>query len=286
LTKLELTSIEESLLPAVSEQEVKLYYNDDHYEMVGYADFMKQLDELEAQIDDYVYKEEDRKSLKSLRAAINKYTSQITAETNAIKKQLFGTTDEQKKTLTNKLSTIASKLSKGIDAEDKRLREEKKLAVAKMFEQAKQSYEQLRDTELECEHIHAASWYNRTTSIASVTKDLDARLKAVNTLFTSQLCPTKDIDTIVDALEESNWDGLAALNLVVENEKARLEALEKAEALKRLQAEKEDKRAEAATQGAAVSQSVTLPVLIKIAGDDWSRAEKVLKAANIQFEKL
>lgn len=218
-----LKSVEESLLPVVSDVKLELELVGDQYSIVNHEQFMDELRELEEQIDNYEYQSEDRQAVKKFRAAVNKYSTNLNKAVKEHQAYLFGHVNEQKAEASGLMSGIIRKLDVGLKADEARIKAEKTRELIEAFENAIVHFEYLKNSKLQFEDVQNSSWSNITTSKTSAIRELDERLIAVNELTANIVNPEKDVLKNVDALRRANWNELQALNLIV-TERQALEA--------------------------------------------------------------
>ena len=218
-----LKSVEESLLPVVSDVKLELELVGDQYSIVNHEQFMDELRELEEQIDNYEYQSEDRQAVKKFRAAVNKYSTNLNKAVKDHQAYLFGHVNEQKAEASGLMSGIIKKLDVGLKADEARIKAEKTRELIEAFENAIVHFEYLKNSKLQFEDVQNSSWSNITTSKTSAIRELDERLIAVNELTANIVNPEKDVLKNVDALRRANWNELQALNLIV-TERQALEA--------------------------------------------------------------
>jgi len=218
-----LKSVEESLLPVVSDVKLELELVGDQYSIVNHEQFMDELRELEEQIDNYEYQSEDRQAVKKFRAAVNKYSTNLNKAVKEHQAYLFGHVNEQKAEASGLMSEIIKKLDVGLKADETRIKVEKTREIIEAFENAIVHFEYLKNSKLQFEDVQNSSWSNITTSKTSAIRELDERLIAVNELTANIVNPEKDVLKNVDALRRTNWNELQALNLIV-TERQALEA--------------------------------------------------------------
>ena len=218
-----LKSVEESLLPVVSDVKLELELVGDQYSIVNHEQFMDELRELEEQIHNYEYQSEDRQAVKKFRAAVNKYSTNLNKAVKEHQAYLFGHVNEQKAEASGLMSGIIKKLDVGLKADETRIKVEKTREIIEAFENAIVHFEYLKNSKLQFEDVQNSSWSNITTSKTSAIRELDERLIAVNELTANIVNPEKDVLKNVDALRRTNWNELQALNLIV-TERQALEA--------------------------------------------------------------
>ena len=274
-----LKSVEESLLPVVSDVKLELELVGDQYSIVNHEQFMDELRELEEQIDNYEYQSEDRQSVKKFRAAVNKYSTNLN---NAVKEHhayLFGHVNEQKAEASGLMSGIIKKLDVGLKADEARIKAEKTRELIEAFENAIVHFEYLKNSKLQFEDVQNSSWSNITTSKTSAIRELDERLNAANEVTANIVNPEKDVLRNVDALRRANWNELQALNLIVTERQA-------LEAEKTHQAEIKEQVVEKIVENVVEDVKPTdlnEKATILIHKDDLRRVEAALKGLKVDY---
>lgn len=274
-----LKSVEESLLPVVSDVKLELELVGDQYSIVNHEQFMDELRELEEQIDNYEYQSEDRQAVKKFRAAVNKYSTNLN---NAVKEHqayLFGHVNEQKAEASGLMSGIIKKLDVGLKADEARIKAEKTRELIEAFENAIVHFEYLKNSKLQFEDVQNSSWSNITTSKTSAIRELDERLIAVNELTANIVNPEKDVLKNVDALRRANWNELQALNLIVTERQA-------LEAETTRQAEIKEQVVEKIVENVVEDvkpEDLNEKATILIHRDDLRRVEATLKGLKIEY---
>lgn len=274
-----LKSVEESLLPVVSDVKLELELVGDQYSIVNHEQFMDELRELEEQIDNYEYQSEDRQAVKKFRAAVNKYSTNLNKAVKEHQAYLFGHVNEQKAEASGLMSGIIKKLDVGLKEDEARIKAEKTRELIEAFENAIVHFEYLKNSKLQFEDVQNSSWSNITTSKTSAIRELDERLIAVNELTANIVNPEKDVLKNVDALRRANWNELQALNLIVTERQA-------LEAETTRQAEIKEQVVEKIVEN--VVEDVKLEDLnekatILIHRDDLRRVEATLKGLKIEY---
>lgn len=274
-----LKSVEESLLPVVSDVKLELELVGDQYSIVNHEQFMDELRELEEQIDNYEYQSEDRQAVKKFRAAVNKYSTNLNKAVKEHQAYLFGHVNEQKAEASGLMSGIIKKLDVGLKADEARIKAEKTRELIEAFENAIVHFEYLKNSKLQFEDVQNSSWSNITTSKTSAIRELDERLIAVNELTANIVNPEKDVLKNVDALRRANWNELQALNLIVTERQA-------LEAEKTHQAEIKEQVVEKIVENVVEDVKPTdldEKATILIHKDDLRRAEAALKGLKVDY---
>ena len=274
-----LKSVEESLLPVVSDVKLELELVGDQYSIVNHEQFMDELRELEEQIDNYEYQSEDRQAVKKFRAAVNKYSTNLNKAVKEHQAYLFGHVNEQKAEASGLMSGIIKKLDVGLKADEARIKAEKTRELIEAFENAIVHFEYLKNSKLQFEDVQNSSWSNITTSKTSAIRELDERLIAVNELTANIVNPEKDVLKNVDALRRANWNELQALNLIVTERRA-------LEAETTRQAEIKEQVVEKIVENVVEDvkpEDLNEKATILIHRDDLRRVEATLKGLKIEY---
>ena len=274
-----LKSVEESLLPVVSDVKLELELVGDQYSIVNHDQFMDELRELEEQIDNYEYQSEDRQAVKKFRAAVNKYSTNLNKAVKEHQAYLFGHVNEQKAEASGLMSGIIKKLDIGLKADEARIKAEKTRELIEAFENAIVHFEYLKNSKLQFEDVQNSSWSNITTSKTSAIRELDERLIAVNELTANIVNPEKDVLKNVDALRRANWNELQALNLIVTERQA-------LEAETTRQAEIKEQVVEKIVENVVEDvkpEDLNEKATILIHRDDLRRVEATLKGLKIEY---
>lgn len=274
-----LKSVEESLLPVVSDVKLELELVGDQYSIVNHEQFMDELRELEEQIDNYEYQSEDRQAVKKFRAAVNKYSTNLNKAVKEHQAYLFGHVNEQKAEASGLMSGIIKKLDVGLKADEARIKAEKTRELIEAFENAIVHFEYLKNSKLQFEDVQNSSWSNITTSKTSAIRELDERLIAVNELTGNIVNPEKDVLKNVDALRRANWNELQALNLIVTERQA-------LEAETTRQAEIKEQVVEKIIENVVEDvkpEDLNEKATILIHRDDLRRVEATLKGLKIEY---
>lgn len=274
-----LKSVEESLLPVVSDVKLELELVGDQYSIVNHEQFMDELRELEEQIDNYEYQSEDRQAVKKFRAAVNKYSTNLNKAVKEHQAYLFGHVNEQKAEASGLMSGIIKKLDVGLKADEARIKAEKTRELIEAFENAIVHFEYLKNSKLQFEDVQNSSWSNITTSKTSAIRELDERLIAVNELTANIVNPEKDVLKNVDALRRANWNELQALNLIVTERQALEEEKTHQAEIKEQVVEKIVENVVEDVKPTDLNEKAT----ILIHKDDLRRVEAALKGLKVDY---
>lgn len=281
-------SIDEQLLPVIQNNNLEVQYDSDKgaYVLSQYEEFLQTLDVLDDKVDKYVYQPDDRKSVKTLKAQINKFSASFKNESKEIQSQLFDTFKAQEKEITSRLNALVTKVSKGIDEEDKRYKREKLEAFKTEFSEAKKYYDDLKDSSLEYDDVANSKWLNRSYSENKAITEMNDRMKTLDTLMDSSEQYEFDLLTGLRTLYKNDWDGLAALNSLKSEHANRLrEQREAYEAEQQRLAELKERENNPSTE----IEEETAPqetVSIEILESDLSLVKRILKKRDVYFKIL
>lgn len=284
-----LTVIESQMLPAISDRIVNLELTDDAYTIKGFEEFKQQVIKYQELVEGYEYQEADRQAIKKLKASVNKYSKEIVTQANAQKARLFGQVDTEKKQLEDELNKLVRLLSVGLDEDDRRYRADKREKIKELFDEAVANYEHLSGKEVDFDSIMMASWLNRSVTIQKATDELNKMIKTLNSLVGDPKCPTETVSDVIDSLVDNDWDGYAAMNELIDIERARQERAMKEEMERRIQEEMALQQAIDNKEDVVGDEPIAqkLPKkLVRIDGEDWQRAKTLLTAAGINFEEI
>ena len=270
--------IQSEALPLVKQQ-FDLTFNsaENTFEIDSFDQIMSDLEEMYNRSKQYEYHPDDRKDVKSLRAETNKMSKAIKDQIKTNEKALFKKPRQQEKELTKLITSIQKNITKGIDEEDARLKKEKKDQLQAMFKDALDYYDELDG--LKYKNVAQAKWLNRSSSIKKSTQELNKRLKSLNTIVSS-LDEYADINEVARVANLNDWDGLATVNQIKEEQQEKLRLQQEAyEAeLKRREIEESNELVKEEQQ--EKQQYRTL--IVK--DDDLKRIKKLLQNRQIYFK--
>ena len=288
--------VDQTILPVLidleqtADSKVSLTIVNNQYQIKDFDKKMALIEQWSNEVDHYVYSEEDRQPIKKMNAQINKLVKAIKAEEKALQQDLFGLADSQVKQINESLLALRTKLQKGLDEDDARIKLERKERLSAAFDDAKKNFDVLKNQDFTFEDVFVAAWLNRTTSESKAVDDLFNRMKTLALVIEESHIVDPDIDMVLDAVEDEHWEGLAALSLLKRREQERLDALMKEELERQAAALLAEKKQAAGNDtnvpSTDVPKKVNVDVMVKINGDDWETAERLLQAANIKFIKL
>lgn len=284
----ELTIIESTMLPFLDKTVVIAQVNNS-FEILDFEKKLETINNFQELADNYVYDEKDRQAIRKMNSSIKSLIDDIKKDVKSQQTTLFEVAVNQQNTLNTALIKLHSTLARGLEQDDKLVKAKNKQELMDIFIEAKKSYSNLKNTDFSFEDIFVASWTNRSASRNKTIAEMNKRISSVDSLLGSPMCPTDDIDVIIEALDNHDWDGLSTQNYLIEEDKRRQEE-ELAKAMLE-QAKKERELAEAMKKEEIDkipldNVEIALPSkLIKINGADWNRAKSLLTAAKIRYEE-
>jgi DNA repair exonuclease SbcCD ATPase subunit len=281
-------SIDEQLLPVIQNNNLEVQYDSEKgaYVLSQYEEFLQTLDVLDDKVDKYVYQPDDRKSVKTLKAQINKFSASFKNESKEIQSQLFDTFKAQEKEITSRLNSLVTKVSKGIDEEDKRYKREKLESFKNEFDEAKKYYDDLKDSSLEYDDVANSKWLNRSYSENKAITEMNDRMKTLDTLMDSSEQYEFDLLTGLRTLYKNDWDGLAALNSLKSEHANRLrEQREAYEAEQQRLAELKERENNPSTE-IEEEKAPQETVSIEILESDLALVKRILKKRDVYFKIL
>jgi len=273
--------IQQDALPFV-QQSFDLEFNesDSTFEIADFDQIIDSLNEMLSRSEQYEYHPDDRQDVKSLRAATNKMSKAIKDKIKKQEKDLFEKPRQQEKEMSSLISSIQKNITKGIDAEDARLKEQKTKALKEMFNDAIQYYDELDG--LEYKQIANSKWLNRSYSEGKATTDLNERLKILNQIIVSIDDYDLDINDVAKVANNNDWDGLTAVNEINKAQQEKLEQQREAyEAeLKRKELEESNEFIDDKTSSHSDDEYASL----QIKQNDLQKVKKLLQARGIYFK--
>lgn len=277
--------IKNDALPIVKQQ-FDLQYNEEKqsFEIKDYQQAIDSLNQMLEKAQNYEYHPDDRKDVKSLRTATNKMSKAIKDQIKSNEKQLFDLPRQQEKEITSIIGKIQKLITKGIDEEDKRLKDEKLKQFKAAFKDAIQYYDELDPNELEYKQIANSKWLNRSESSNQSVQALNYRLKTLNQLMLSADEFEFDVHNAAKTLGQSDWDGLEALNrLKTEHQEKLRQQKEAYEAeLERQRLEASNEFVEDASNEKVEEQQQYASILIQ--KEDVNKVKKLLQNRGIYFK--
>lgn len=240
-----------------------------HYEIVGFDQFKAQVAEVVRFLEDREFIEDDRKSLATTRAAVNKFKDSISDNIKTAKSELFSVVDSQKKEAQSLLDNVTSVLKSKIDVFDQMMRFKKQEMLEEEINRRIEYQEELKS--LDVFDIIDGSWLNRSSSDKKSLEQLNSRLDAVYKLVKSSLCKSTDPSEICNVLQLHDWSELQTIEYL-DIKYAPVEKIE--EQLGVSEDNLEDKVEE-------VQKEI---VSLEINSDDFGRLIEILKVSGIDFK--
>lgn len=283
-------TIDEQLLPVIQDNNLEVTYDKEQnaYVLSQYDEFLSTLDRIDEQVNNYVYQPDDRQSVKKLKAQINKFSASFKGESKEIQAQLFDTFKAQEKEITSRLNDIVSRISKGIDEEDKRYKREKLASFEEAFDEAKSHYIDLEESALEYDDVGNSKWLNRSYSENKAINEMNDRMKTLDSLMNSSEEYEFDLLTALRCLYNVDWDGLAALtelkSAYADKLRKQREAYEaEQQRLAELKERENNPSTETENEEEAQPQET---VSIEILESDLALVKRILKKRDVYFKIL
>lgn len=239
-----------------------------HYEIVGFDRFKTQVAEVVSFLEDREFTEEDRKSLATTRAAVNKFKDSINDNIKSAKSELFSVVDSQKKEAQSLLDNVTSVIKSKIDVFDQMMRLKKQEMFEEEINRRVEYQEELKG--LDVFDIIDGAWLNRSSSDKKSLEQLNSRLDAVYKLVKSNLCKSEDPSEICNVLQLHDWSELQTIEYL-DAKYAPVESIEE----KKDSSEDEDRSHE------EVQKEI---ISLEINSDDFSRLIEILKVSGIDFK--
>lgn len=277
-------TIDEQLLPVIQDNNLEVTYDKEQnaYVLSQYDEFLSTLDRIDEQVNNYVYQPDDRQSVKKLKAQINKFSASFKGESKEIQAQLFDTFKAQEKEITSRLNDIVSRISKGIDEEDKRYKREKLASFEEAFDEAKSHYIDLEESALEYDDVGNSKWLNRSYSENKAINEMNDRMKTLDSLMNSSEEYEFDLLTALRCLYNVDWDGLAALTELKSAYADKLRKQREAyEAEQQRLAELKEKENNPVEE---VEDEPQATVVIEILEEDLQVVKRILKKRDIYYK--
>ena len=243
-----------------------------HYEIVGFDRFKHQVAEVVSFLEEREFIEEDRKSLATTRAAVNKFKDSINDNIKSAKSELFSVVDSQKKEAQSLLDNVTSVIKSKIDVFDQMMRIKKQEMFEEEINRRSEYQEELKG--LDVFDIIDGSWLNRSSSDKKSLEQLNSRLDAVYKLVRSNLCKSTDASEICNVLQLYDWSELQTIEYL-DAKYAPVETIE----------EKHEESEKSSDDQSQEVQDVQKEIVsLEINSDDFSRLIEILKVSGIDFK--
>lgn len=280
------SQLQTEFLPVVNEVNNQVIYMDDEdrtYKISNYDQLKENLQNLHEASLQYIYHEDDRQNVKKLKAEINKFEKQFKKKIAEEEKYLFGHVQDNKKDIVRLLNSVKSNIEKGIIQEDERYRTEKENYLIDSFNEAKDAYEEIAQSDFKYQDISKKSWLNRSMSQSKVIEEMNEKISIIDSVLKELKKMGREStnkDLILQKLNKEKWNSLATINTLkkhFDEEEARLErALKEKEERER----KEQERLEEKYQEEKIVETSTLIIAKK----DLSRVKAALDRLDINYE--
>ena len=278
--------LQTEFLPVVNEVNNQVIYMDDEdrtYKISNYDQLKENLQNLHEASLQYIYHEDDRQNVKKLKAEINKFEKQFKKKIAEEEKHLFGHVQDNKKDIVRLLNSVKSNIEKGIIQEDERYRTEKENYLIDSFNEAKDAYDEIAQSDFQYQDISKKSWLNRSMSQSKVIEEMNEKISIIDSVLKELKKMGREStnkDLILQKLNKEKWNSLATINTLkkhFDEEEARLErALKEKEERER----KEQERLEEKYQEEKIVETSTLIIAKK----DLSRVKAALDRLDINYE--
>ena len=243
-----------------------------HFEIVGFDRFKHQVAEVVSFLEEREFIEEDRKSLATTRAAVNKFKDSINDNIKSAKSELFSVVDSQKKEAQSLLDNVTSVIKSKIDVFDRMMRIKKQEMFEEEINRRSEYQEELKG--LDVFDIIDGSWLNRSSSDKKSLEQLNSRLDAVYKLVRSNLCKSADASEICNVLQLYDWSELQTIEYL-DAKYAPVETIE----------EKHEESEKLSDDHSREVQEVQKEIVsLEINSDDFSRLIEILKVSGIDFK--
>ena len=247
--------------------------------------------EIEAATKDYAglaYTDDQIKQAKADRAELNKLKKAIDERRKAVKKAISAPYDEfekEVKEVTQKLDGAITQIDTQVKAYEEKQKEEKKAAIEAYFKKAVGSLA----GKVSLERVFDPKWLNITTSMASIEKEMTAKITNIGNGYDFCHNLEGEAQTIALMAFEKNFDLGYALG-EVNQYKQRKEEEEKAREEARLREENQQKLekmvGDTEVHDALADSAAEVEILEEPAKEERTEApagEKVVKTLTIQF---
>lgn len=277
------TNLESEVNQIVNVDMFKIAKNNDtnRFEFVFYQEILDKIDLLIKTVDNYEYKDEDRKFIKGLKSYVNNFVKDLNANIKTQQEELFGLITSQHKDFKDRFEKLVNLLNQGVAEQDARTRAMKKEYCKQLFSDTLVHYEHLEDFEIKFDDVFVPQWTNLSTTESSIKKELNVRLTNLDEFLSSDLSPIKESDRIIFAFKMNDFNGIKALNFLqkqYDNELAR----------KLLEEEKKKQSEERLSEKNEIESKILEKkyIALEIESNDFDKAVEVLARNNIDFRLI
>lgn len=262
------------------------------FEFINYDNIMSRIDLLIEMVENYEYKEEDRKVIKNLKAYVNSFVKDLNSNIKSQQEDLFGLILEQHKEFKNKFDILVNLLNQGIAEQDARKKEEKKQYCEDLFKETIPHYDNLKNFPLSFEDVFVTGWTNLSVTESAIKKELDSKLSNLDEFLASKLSPTEDNTKIINAFKLNDFNGMKSLNYLNEQrDKELAEELLRAEKIRLAEEERLRKENEELLRKSQLDETLVEKfnekryLIIEVEASDYDKAINLLSVNNIDFRR-
>lgn len=253
------------------DQEIKLELVDGRYEIQGFDEFKSKVEEVLKRLSDHEFSEDDRSSLASTRAAVNKYSKSVSDMIKSVQTKTFGRVEEQRKESQTLLSEITAALKSLIDEADRLARLRKQEIFESELHREIEYVPELSG--LDIFDIIDASWTNRSASDKKSLKEMHDRMNTISKLIKSDLCMSTDASEICAVLQLHDWSELDTIEFI------RLKYAPVEEIAESAASKDSENAADAIEENSEEREIVSLEIKSK----DFERLIEILKVSEIDY---
>lgn len=262
------------------------------FEFINYDNIMSRIDSLIEMVENYEYKEEDRKVIKNLKAYVNSFVKDLNSNIKSQQEELFSLIIEQHKEFKNKFDILVNLLNQGIAEQDARKKEEKRQYCEDLFNETISHYDNLKNFPLSFEDVFVTGWTNLSVTESAIKKELNSKLSNLDEFLASKLSPTEDNTKIINAFKLNDFNGMKSLNYLNEQRDRELaEELLRAEKIRLAEEERLRKENEELLRKSQLDETLVEKfkekryLVIEVEVSDYDKAINLLAVNNIDFRR-
>lgn len=261
----------------------KIAKNNDtnRFEFVFYQEILDKIDLLIKTVNNYEYKDEDRKFIKGLKSYVNNFVKDLNKNIKNQQEELFGQITKQHRDFKDKFEKLVNLLNQGVAEQDAKTKAMKKEFCEQLFKDTLIHYEHLTNFNIKFEDIFIPQWTNLSTTESSIKKELNARLTNLDEFLASDLSPIKESDRIIFAFKMNDFNGIKALNFLQKQYDDEL-------ARKLFEDEKKKQAEERLSEKNEIESKILEKkyIALEIESNDFDKAVEVLARNNIDFRLI
>lgn len=261
----------------------KIAKNNDtnRFEFVFYQEILDKIDLLIKTVNNYEYKDEDRKFIKGLKSYVNNFVKDLNTNIKNQQEELFSQITKQHRDFKDRFEKLVNLLNQGVAEQDAKTKAMKKEFCEKLFKDTLIHYEHLTNFNIKFEDIFIPQWTNLSTTESSIKKELNARLTNLDEFLASDLSPIKESDRIIFAFKMNDFNGIKALNFLQKQYDDEL-------ARKLLEDEKKKQAEERLSEKNEIESKILEKkyIALEIESNDFDKAVEVLARNNIDFRLI